>query len=101
MLYRQHGVARWWEKRILKTIRDVRGQNDVVLNYLEGNLDYLSGEYPHMVNRRNWAVAVKAPIKDWPLDTFDVHFPSKVFIVWLNTAIGDLSVVNQSPKLLD
>lgn len=101
MLYCKHGAARWWEKQILKVIREVRGQNDVVLNYLEGNLDYLSEEYPHMVNRRNWAVSVNAPIKDWPLDTFDINFPSEVFIAWMAAAVDDLAWANKFYKLLD
>jgi hypothetical protein len=90
MFYRRRNVARFWEKYVLKCIRNVRNQDDMVLWFLEGKQKEILFEIPHMDNRRRWAVEVGGPIKDWPLDTFTINFPSAAFIRWIKAAANSL-----------
>lgn len=103
MLHLMAKKHRFWHKKILWVLRDLRQVDDLVFSYIDGDATRVKSEVLHMRNRR--AKALNNPhggTFGWPPGRDGIHFltefPSETYVHWVAQAAKSVDSYNRQVR---
>lgn len=95
MLFRKHGVDNYWTRETMRTLENVRNQNDVVFLYLKGAKERVEGIAGTAADNRNSMLTLNkyGEAAGWPPSSgghFAHIYPSAVYVRWSEMAFKNM-----------